>query len=92
MFLVSTKNITSVDAGEFTDDLRVFPNPAETSNKIEGTKEIRSVTATNILGSEVMLNLKGNNSFGISNLSTGLYTLLIQYLDGSTSRTMFVKK
>lgn len=89
---IPSKNVTSVEAGEFTDALRVFPNPAETSIKIEGTKEIRSVTATNILGSEVLLNLKENNSFGISNLSTGLYTLLIQHLDGSTSRTMFVKK
>lgn len=89
---ILNKGITSVEAGEFTDALRVFPNPAETSIKIDGTKEIRSVTATNILGNEVLLSSKGNNSFGISNLSTGLYSLLIQHLDGSVSRTLFVKK
>lgn len=90
---IPTSNITSVEAGvAVTDALRVFPNPAETSIRIEGTKEIRSVTATNILGSEVMLNLKGNNTFSISNLSTGLYTLLIQHSDNSISRSIFIKK
>jgi len=90
---IPTKNVTSVDAGlEVTDALRVFPNPAESTIRIDGTKEILSVTATNILGNAVLLSSKGNNSFGISNLSTGLYTLLIQHLDGTVSRTLFVKK
>ena len=90
---IPASNITSVDAGvEVTDALRVFPNPAENSIRIDGTKEIRSVTATNILGSEVLLSSKGNNTFGISNLSTGMYTLVIQHIDNSISRTMFIKK
>jgi|GEM_PF-3065013 len=90
---IPTKNVTSVQSGvEVTDALQVFPNPAETTIKIEGRKEIRSVTATSILGNDVMLSLKGNNTFSIVSLSTGLYTLLIQHTDGTTSRTLFVKK
>ena len=90
---IPVSNITSVEAGlEVSDALRIFPNPAETTIKIDGTKEIRSVTATNILGSEVLLSSKGNNTFGTVQLPAGMYTLVIQHLDNSISRTMFIKK
>jgi hypothetical protein len=90
---IPVSNITSVQSGvEVSDAMRVYPNPAENSIRIDGTKEIRTVTASNTLGNEVTLKTKGNNSFEVSHLRPGFYTLQITNNDNSISRSIFIKK
>jgi PKD repeat protein len=71
----------------------IYPNPVEDILFINSnTNATNSVRIISILGNEIELNLRNNKSVDVSNLQTGIYTLLFKDVSGKNISTRFVKK
>jgi len=71
--------------------INVYPNPASNMIYFSNQKEIQSLRIYSIQGQEVKLNMISKNSLNISELASGIYTIIITDIDGNIYRNKFVK-
>ena len=94
------KNFSNiVETADFTEEtaasaLRIYPNPAANSLKIEisGSAEIESVSLYDISGRLVKAQQSGFGSIDISGLATGMYVMKVALNDGKVFEEKIVKK
>jgi hypothetical protein len=92
MPLVAETVVLSLDSNvSENNELRVVSNPVE--NTLEVSKEIKSATIYNNLGSAIKTyNNVGETQFDVSSLSTGLYLFQALLENGKTKTLRFIKK
>lgn len=74
--------------------LNVFPNPAKESISIVSSETIESISIVNIIG-QTILNLNNVNSteksVDIANLTSGVYNVIINTANGSSSKRLVIE-
>jgi len=83
--VVSTIGISEIDALKFT----IYPNPATTFITIESNEIIESVAIYDLSGK--LIRTENTVTFSIENLSTGVYMLHINTVNG-IARSRFIKE
>jgi len=71
-------------------DLKIYPNPVSTSFYIQSNSKIESVSIYNVFG-KMIRTYKPQESFSVSNLSSGIYTLKIASKNQFAFKKLLVK-
>jgi beta-glucanase (GH16 family) len=72
-------------------DVRIFPNPSTDMLNFSSTLEIKKLTIYNLLGAQVM-NLKNpQKQVSVSNLSPGIYSVVLTMSDGKSVLKKIIK-
>lgn len=72
-------------------ELKIYPNPASNYLNVN-TNKAEKIRIMALDGRTVQMHQEGIKRFDISQLSPGMYTLQVAYLDGSYAHSQFVKK
>ena len=73
-------------------DVSIYPNPVLDILYIENSDVLKSIRVSNLLGSEVLRSVTNLNRTDITGLHSGVYTLLLEYLDGSVHNRKIIIK
>ena len=76
---------------QFSNDISIYPNPANDNLSIQASEKLMSVKCFNYLGQNIDLKLE-NNSANISSLSSGVYFLNIICEGGKSAVKKFIKE
>jgi hypothetical protein len=75
--------VVTVNYQEIQDDnLKIYPNPVSSSITITATSEIKNVYLTDLDGKQIRLERITLDVYGLSSISKGMYTLIIETEDG----------
>ncbi|HKK62050.1 MAG TPA: T9SS type A sorting domain-containing protein, partial [Bacteroidales bacterium] len=78
-----------------SDQLKVYPNPAQNVLNLKGTSELKSAVvydATGRLIMQVELDNTLHAEMNISTLKNGLYLIEVSSVKGASKTTRFIKK
>jgi hypothetical protein len=87
-----TITVSVIGIEEQTISTRIYPNPVKTILNIESTKEITSYKIITLDGKLVAENTNADGKIDVQFYSAGIYLLELKALDGTVSRTQFVKE
>lgn len=74
-------------------NLNIFPNPTKGTLSIRSSAKIISISAYNMIGKEIMSNIRlNNNIFDVSQLSNGIYFLNINTEKGIVTKKIVLSK
>ena len=86
------RNIANVSVNEINlNEIIIHPNPAKNELKIDSDLTIKSVLILNSIGKKVNLKQNSNNTFDLSHLEPGVYTLKINTENGLVNKR-FIKE
>lgn len=80
---IKTLNVNSI--GSINNAIRLYPNPAQNMLYVYGVS-IKSLSVINLLGEEINVSMQ-DNKVDVSNLATGIYTLVV-----NNNRVNFIKQ
>jgi hypothetical protein len=87
-----TITVSVVGIEEQTISARIYPNPVKSILTIESSKEIASYKILTLDGKLLTENTKNDGKIEVQFYSAGIYLLELKALDGTISRTQFVKE
>ncbi|GEM_PF-266150 len=70
----------------------VYPNPADKFLQIDSEQEIKNIKIYNFSGSAFSMRKLNKNKFDVSKLSSGVYVIEIELIDGSKINQKIIKK
>ncbi|MFN3405338.1 MAG: T9SS type A sorting domain-containing protein [Cytophagaceae bacterium] len=85
-----TPVITGVNSAIEDKTMNIYPNPASSVMTLTTEKSVSSVIFSDALGKTVSFEVN-NSTINVSSLNNGVYTLIVNYTDGTKSSRMFVK-
>jgi hypothetical protein len=87
-----TITVSVVGIDEQTISTRIYPNPVKTILNLESTKEMASYKILTLDGKMVAENNNNDGKIDVQFYSAGIYLLELKAIDGTISRTQFVKE
>ncbi|REC47935.1 T9SS type A sorting domain-containing protein [Chryseobacterium pennipullorum] len=91
-FTVESAQLSTSEVSRSERKAAVHPNPFKDILYISDTREVRSISVTDVSG-KALLKIEGSvKEINLSNLNTGLYFVTLYFKDGSQSTVKAVKK
>lgn len=91
--IIKDNDVSGVNAKNAIE-FNAYPNPASTSIKVMANENIETITLVNMIGQTVLTlnNINANaREINVSELSAGVYTLVINTQNGSSSKRVIIK-
>ncbi len=91
--VIKDNDVTGLNANNVVE-FNAYPNPASTSINVIANENIETITLVNMIG-QTVLSLGNVNAtdrvINVSELSAGVYTLVINSVNGSSSKRVVIK-
>jgi hypothetical protein len=80
---------SGIKKDNFTNELRLYPNPAHAQLTIENVASIKSISLIDLMGNTVLTTTE--NTFNIENVPNGIYFVYVQTKSESIHTAKFIK-